>query len=195
MPLRPRCAQAARPAPGPAGPADSSSRRTAGSSRSISTKARSSGRWPTATVRAITRRSKRLNLPPLGQGGRVAPLVTKTLCFSARGPTTASSPRRRDGGGKMFRAYDKASGAVVWETELPGGTSGAPMTYMFNGQAVHRGRDRVERHARRMDCADAAGLSDKITSRGNAEIAEAAETPFESGSGRSAASAFPRATG
>ena len=27
--------------------------------------------------------------------------------------------------GKMFRAYDKGTGAVVWEKELPGGTTGA----------------------------------------------------------------------
>jgi quinoprotein glucose dehydrogenase len=38
------------------------------------------------------------------------------------------------GGGKKFRAYDKASGAVLWETELPAGTTGAPMTYMHKGR-------------------------------------------------------------
>ncbi len=36
-------------------------------------------------------------------------------------------------GGKMFRAYDKTTGEVVWEMELPGGTTGAPMTYMDDG--------------------------------------------------------------
>ena len=34
----------------------------------------------------------------------------------------------------MFRAYDKASGRVMWEMELPAGTTGAPMTYMFGGK-------------------------------------------------------------
>jgi quinoprotein glucose dehydrogenase len=34
----------------------------------------------------------------------------------------------------MFRAYDKATGEVVWEMELPGGTSTAPMTYMLGGK-------------------------------------------------------------
>jgi quinoprotein glucose dehydrogenase len=34
----------------------------------------------------------------------------------------------------MFRAFDKATGQVVWETELPGGTTGAPMTYTANGK-------------------------------------------------------------
>ena len=38
------------------------------------------------------------------------------------------------GGGKMFRAYDKADGSIVWEMELPGGTTGAPMTYSYNGE-------------------------------------------------------------
>jgi glucose dehydrogenase len=37
-------------------------------------------------------------------------------------------------GGKMFRALDKQTGTVVWETELPGGTSGVPMTYMVDGK-------------------------------------------------------------
>jgi quinoprotein glucose dehydrogenase len=34
----------------------------------------------------------------------------------------------------MFRAYDKATGEVVAEIELPGKTSGAPMTYMHEGR-------------------------------------------------------------
>ena len=33
----------------------------------------------------------------------------------------------------MFRAYDKRSGSVVWEKELPGGTTSAPMPYMIDG--------------------------------------------------------------
>ena len=33
-----------------------------------------------------------------------------------------------------FRAYDKATGAVVWEIELPAGMTGAPITYMFEGK-------------------------------------------------------------
>jgi quinoprotein glucose dehydrogenase len=37
-------------------------------------------------------------------------------------------------GGRKFRAYDKATGAVLWETDLPAGTTGAPMTYMFEGK-------------------------------------------------------------
>jgi quinoprotein glucose dehydrogenase len=34
----------------------------------------------------------------------------------------------------MFRAFDKATGRVLWEMELPAGATGAPMSYMFNGK-------------------------------------------------------------
>ncbi len=34
----------------------------------------------------------------------------------------------------MFRAYDKATGDVVWEMELPGGVTSAPMTCMAGGK-------------------------------------------------------------
>ena len=34
-------------------------------------------------------------------------------------------------GGRKFRAFDEATGSVPWETELPAGTTGAPMTDMF----------------------------------------------------------------
>ncbi len=78
-----------------------------------------------------------LDLPWLGQGGRASVLVTKSLVFLGEGGNTGVStlPQWWNGpGGKMFRAYDKATGEVVWEIELPGGTSGAPMTYMVDGR-------------------------------------------------------------
>ena len=79
---------------------------------------------------------KDLNLPPLGQPGHAMTLVTKTLLFVSEGdPIMALTP---PGGGpdagKKFRAFDKASGAVLWETELPAGTNGPPMTYMHEGK-------------------------------------------------------------
>ena len=37
-------------------------------------------------------------------------------------------------GGRKFRAFDKTSGQVLWETEFAAGTTGAPMTYMFEGK-------------------------------------------------------------
>ncbi|HEU5259018.1 MAG TPA: PQQ-binding-like beta-propeller repeat protein [Vicinamibacterales bacterium] len=88
---------------------------------------------------------KHLNLPPLGNPGRAAPLVTKTLLFIGDGsPAMANNgPRLPPGmppeispgyGGKGFKALDKATGATLWSTELPAGTTGAPMTYMHNGK-------------------------------------------------------------
>ncbi|MCZ6858401.1 MAG: pyrroloquinoline quinone-dependent dehydrogenase [Gemmatimonadetes bacterium] len=74
-----------------------------------------------------------LDLPRLGVPGRPAPLLTKTLLFIGEGsPNMVAMPRF--GGGKMFRAYDKGTGEVLWEMELPAGTSGAPMTYMADGR-------------------------------------------------------------
>ena len=34
----------------------------------------------------------------------------------------------------MFRAFDKQTGSVISELELPGGITGAPMTYLHNGK-------------------------------------------------------------
>lgn len=86
-----------------------------------------------------------LHLPPLGNPGRSSPLLTKTLLFLGEGDPIMSSLGSRlrpempasiapGAGGRKFRAYDKATGAVLWETELPAGTTGAPMTYMFEGK-------------------------------------------------------------
>jgi glucose dehydrogenase len=77
---------------------------------------------------------KGLNLPPLGQPGRASALVTRTLVFLGEGGRRGIARVPVWAGGKMFRAFDKATGQVVWETELPGGTTGAPMTYMANGK-------------------------------------------------------------
>jgi len=77
---------------------------------------------------------KDLNLPPLGQGGRAAPLVTKALVFLGEGSNVGAAFLPPGSGGKMFRAYDKLTGEVVWEMELPGGTTAAPMTYMVDGK-------------------------------------------------------------
>jgi quinoprotein glucose dehydrogenase len=87
---------------------------------------------------------KPLNLPPLGHPGRSAPLATRTLLFVGEGDSIMASTERTPkgmplslapgAGGRTFRALDKATGQVVWETEFPAGTTGAPMTYMFEGK-------------------------------------------------------------
>ena len=74
-----------------------------------------------------------LTLPWLGQRGRPAPLLTRTLLFLGEGSEAALSILPI-AGGKAFRAWDKESGDVVWETELAAGTSGAPMTYLADGR-------------------------------------------------------------
>jgi quinoprotein glucose dehydrogenase len=59
--------------------------------------------------------------------------LTKTLLFLGEGsPTGEKIPY--GGGGTKFYAFDKATGKAIWTTELPAGTTGAPMTYMANGK-------------------------------------------------------------
>jgi quinoprotein glucose dehydrogenase len=79
---------------------------------------------------------KYLNLPPLGTPNRASPLLTKTLLFMGEGQRGPNGAFRVPswGGGKKFRAFDKKDGKVIWEMDLPGGTSGAPMTYMAGGK-------------------------------------------------------------
>ncbi|MFT4767650.1 MAG: glucose dehydrogenase [Glaciecola sp.] len=76
---------------------------------------------------------KDLDLPPLGQAGRAAPLLTKSFLFLGEGsPVGISMPKFS--GGNMFRAYDKQTGKVVWETDLGAGTTSPPISYMFEGK-------------------------------------------------------------
>jgi glucose dehydrogenase len=76
---------------------------------------------------------KALNLPPLGQSVRAAPLVTKTLLFVTEGDQiNVRTPP--NGGGRKIRAYDKATGQVVWEMELEAGSTGTLMTYLHGGK-------------------------------------------------------------
>jgi quinoprotein glucose dehydrogenase len=78
---------------------------------------------------------KDLNLPALGVPNRPAPLLTKTLLFLGEGSNAVSGTPQTDWGwGRTLRAYDKATGAVIWETTLPSGTTGGPMTYMLKGK-------------------------------------------------------------
>ncbi len=78
---------------------------------------------------------KNLNLPPLGSPNRPAPLVTKTLLFLGEGSNAVSGTLNEDWAwGNVFRAYDKATGDVIWAMELPSGTTAGPMTYMLHGK-------------------------------------------------------------
>jgi quinoprotein glucose dehydrogenase len=77
---------------------------------------------------------KDLHLPPLGQPSRDMPLVTPTLLFVSQGDSIMVATPPSGANGKKLRAYDKTSGALVAEIELPAGTTGAIMTYMYQGK-------------------------------------------------------------
>ena len=78
---------------------------------------------------------KGLNLPPLGTPGRLAALVTKSFVFMGEGSDSGVGlPPGGPWGGKKFRAFDKKTGAIEWEMELPAGVSNAPMTYIAKGK-------------------------------------------------------------
>jgi len=87
---------------------------------------------------------RHLGLGRLGVPGRPALIATGTLLFIGEGSDSGLDPSRiPEGmpveisagyGDAWFRAYDKTTGEVVWEMELPGGTTGAPMTYLHEGK-------------------------------------------------------------
>jgi quinoprotein glucose dehydrogenase len=73
---------------------------------------------------------------PVGSQSRTGPVLTKTLLFLAQS----------DGPRNLLRAFDKASGEIVHEIDLPLPPSGTPMTYMAGGKqylaiAVGGGQD------------------------------------------------------
>ncbi|MGD8288798.1 MAG: PQQ-binding-like beta-propeller repeat protein [Gemmatimonadota bacterium] len=61
-------------------------------------------------------------IPQTGKPARANLLVTKTLLFSGEGVDP------------IFRALDKATGETIAEIEIPGPTSGNPMTYEYEGE-------------------------------------------------------------
>jgi quinoprotein glucose dehydrogenase len=69
-----------------------------------------------------------LDLSKAGKPERSPLMVTKTLLFGADGAGLFSAGP--GAGGKMFRAIDKKTGAIVHEIELPASTTSIPMTYM-----------------------------------------------------------------
>jgi quinoprotein glucose dehydrogenase len=86
---------------------------------------------------------KGVSLPRTGSPSRAGILVTKTLLFAGEG--YEGQPR--------FRAYDKKTGAIVWEADIPQSQTGLPMTYLHRGKqyivfAVHG--DQATRTAARL---------------------------------------------
>jgi quinoprotein glucose dehydrogenase len=87
---------------------------------------------------------KERNLGPLGNGTRASPLVTRSLLFVSQfsGGLGRATPIPINGlelsdlppEPPKFRAFDKRTGELVWEKELPLGPAAAPMTYMAGGR-------------------------------------------------------------
>jgi quinoprotein glucose dehydrogenase len=67
---------------------------------------------------------KGLTIPKTGSGSQAGLLVTKTLLFAGEG----------SGGQAFFHAYDKATGAEIWQTAIPGPQTSLPMTYLHQGR-------------------------------------------------------------
>ena len=67
---------------------------------------------------------KGLTIPKTGSPSQAGLLVTKTLLFAGEGA----------GGLAFFHAYDKATGAEIWQTPTPGPQTSLPMTYMHQGR-------------------------------------------------------------
>ena len=65
-----------------------------------------------------------IELPPTGSPARAVLLATKTLLFAGEGWR----------GQPYFRAYDKRTGEIVAEIEIPAQATSLPMTYMHNGK-------------------------------------------------------------
>jgi quinoprotein glucose dehydrogenase len=65
-----------------------------------------------------------VDIPPTGRATRAMLLATKTLLFGTDGW----------GGTPVLRAYDKASGEEIAAIELPGMSSGLPMSYSVDGR-------------------------------------------------------------
>lgn len=74
-----------------------------------------------------------LHLPPLGTIGRPVPLLTKSLLFLGESSDSIFG-RVGTPAASHFRAYDKSNGKVLWETELPAGTTGGPISYEVGGK-------------------------------------------------------------
>jgi glucose dehydrogenase len=78
-------------------------------------------------------RLQALHLPPLGSPGRPVALVTKTLLFVPESSDAMMGGAGIAGPAKLH-AYDKATGKLVWEVDLPVGSTGGPISYLAGGK-------------------------------------------------------------
>jgi quinoprotein glucose dehydrogenase len=71
-----------------------------------------------------------VSLPRTGHDDRAGLLVTKTLLFAGEGAGLFVASE----GGNKFRAHDKQTGEILWETDLGLRQTGLPMTYALGGK-------------------------------------------------------------
>jgi quinoprotein glucose dehydrogenase len=91
---------------------------------------RAIGKAPDSIRRNVAISELNLDWDNMGQiSVRPSPLVTKSLLFLASSSNIGGDP-----GDNKFWAYDKKTGKVVAELDLPGKTSGGPMSYSHNGR-------------------------------------------------------------
>ena len=83
--------------------------------------------WMVPHGEGIRQKIIELGIPdpgPVGARGSAGPVLTKSLLFLAQASQQKS----------VLRAFDKSTGAVVHEIELPGRPYGTPITYMSNSR-------------------------------------------------------------
>jgi quinoprotein glucose dehydrogenase len=72
-----------------------------------------------------------VTVPRTGRPGRTGIMVTKTLLWAGeRGPLDTVDGQTVS----WFRSYDKATGAIVSEMQIPANVTNVPMTYMSGGK-------------------------------------------------------------
>lgn len=74
---------------------------------------------------------KDVDIEYLGTNARAATLVTKTLLIATEGSGRSGSA---SGGGRLIRFFDKRSGSLLHQIELPDDATGVPMTYSVDGK-------------------------------------------------------------
>jgi quinoprotein glucose dehydrogenase len=74
---------------------------------------------------------KGVTIPKTGRPGRLGTMVTKTLLWAGeRGPLDTVDGSQVS----WFRSYDKMTGEIVSELQIPANTTNVPMTYTANGK-------------------------------------------------------------
>jgi len=89
-------------------------------------------------------RLKGLNLPPLGWPSRGFLLVTKTLLFAFQEPAVSAEFSEATNAFEYMattreprlRVFDKRTGQLISETELPANSGGSPMTYRIGSRQL-----------------------------------------------------------